>query len=55
MRGSVVTPIGDTAGPYLDTHLDPPWVRARELDPAPYEAGIERFARSGDRPAGRRG
>ncbi len=55
MRGSVVTLVGDTAGPYLDTHLDPSWVRAQGLDPAPYEADIERFARTGDWPAGRRG
>lgn len=47
VRGSIVTVIGDTADPYLNTHLDPSWVRARGLDPAPYEADIERFVRTG--------
>ncbi|MFC9123198.1 PLP-dependent cysteine synthase family protein [Streptomyces sp. NPDC057067] len=52
VRGSVVTLIGDTAEPYLTTHLDPSWVRARGLDPAPYEAAVERFARTGEWQAG---
>ncbi|MFF6937859.1 MULTISPECIES: hypothetical protein [unclassified Streptomyces] len=52
VRGSVVTVIGDTAEPYLTTHLDPSWVRARGLDPAPYEAAVERFARTGEWQAG---
>ncbi|WP_445520827.1 PLP-dependent cysteine synthase family protein [Streptomyces sp. NEAU-174] len=48
MRGSVVTIIGDVADPYRNTHLNTEWVRARGLDPAPYEADIELFARTGD-------
>ncbi|NBE55307.1 PLP-dependent cysteine synthase family protein [Streptomyces boluensis] len=52
VHGSIVTVIGDTADPYLNTHLDPSWVRARGLDPAPYEADIERFVRTGYWPAG---
>ncbi|MFI6967307.1 pyridoxal-phosphate dependent enzyme [Streptomyces sp. NPDC050255] len=47
VRGSIVTVIGGVADPYLNTHLDPSWVRARGLDPAPYAADIERFARTG--------
>ncbi|MEU6014307.1 hypothetical protein ABZ826_09640 [Streptomyces sp. NPDC047515] len=46
-RGSVVTVIGDTADPYRSTHLDPEWVRAQGLDPAPYEADLARFSRAG--------
>lgn len=52
MRGSVVTIIGDVADPYRNTHLNTEWVRARGLDPAPYEADIELFARTGDWPVG---
>ncbi|AGP51940.1 cysteine synthase [Streptomyces rapamycinicus NRRL 5491] len=52
MRGSVVTIIGDGADPYRNTHLNTEWVRARGLDPAPYEADIELFARTGDWPVG---
>ncbi|MFD0023267.1 pyridoxal-phosphate dependent enzyme [Streptomyces sp. NPDC058382] len=48
VRGSVVTVIGDGAGPYRNTHLDPAWARERGLDPTPYEAAVERFARTGD-------
>ncbi|MFE2447705.1 PLP-dependent cysteine synthase family protein [Streptomyces sp. NPDC059426] len=51
-RGSVVTIIGDIADPYRNTHLNTEWVRARGLDPAPYEADIELFARTGDWPVG---
>ncbi|MER6046286.1 pyridoxal-phosphate dependent enzyme [Streptomyces sp. NPDC001793] len=51
-RGSIVTIIGDTADPYRNTHLDPAWMAARGLDPTPYEAEIERFARTGEWPAG---
>ncbi|MFF3176022.1 PLP-dependent cysteine synthase family protein [Streptomyces sp. NPDC057900] len=47
IRGSVVTLVGDGAGPYRSTHLDPAWARERGLDPTPYEAAIERFARTG--------
>ncbi|MFI6950941.1 PLP-dependent cysteine synthase family protein [Streptomyces sp. NPDC050422] len=54
VRGSIVTLIGDTAGPYLNTHLNPSWVHARGLDPAPYEADIERFVHTGEWPAGAR-
>ncbi|WP_369355192.1 PLP-dependent cysteine synthase family protein [Streptomyces sp. cg2] len=50
--GSIVTLIGDTADPYRNTHLNPAWVAARGLDPTPYEAEIERFARTGEWPAG---
>ncbi|MFE2291854.1 pyridoxal-phosphate dependent enzyme [Streptomyces sp. NPDC059452] len=53
VRGSIVTLIGDTADPYLNTHLSPSWVRARGLDPTPYEADIERFVRTGEWPAGK--
>ncbi|QTZ94670.1 PLP-dependent cysteine synthase family protein [Streptomyces auratus] len=52
MQGSVVTIIGDVADPYRNTHLNTEWVRARGLDPAPYEADIELFARTGDWPVG---
>ncbi|WP_411123805.1 PLP-dependent cysteine synthase family protein [Streptomyces sp. x-19] len=52
MQGSVVTVIGDVADPYRNTHLNTEWVRARGLDPAPYEADIELFARTGDWPVG---
>ncbi|GAA2355618.1 PLP-dependent cysteine synthase family protein [Streptomyces violaceusniger] len=52
IRGSVVTIIGDVAEPYRNTHLNTEWVRARGLDPAPYEADIELFARTGDWPVG---
>ncbi|MEU3227314.1 pyridoxal-phosphate dependent enzyme [Streptomyces sp. NPDC006976] len=51
VRGSIVTLIGDSADPYLETHHDPSWVRARGLDPAPHEAVVERFARTGHWPA----
>ncbi|MFE1978062.1 PLP-dependent cysteine synthase family protein [Streptomyces hygroscopicus] len=47
-RGSVVLVMGDGADPYRTTHLDPEWVRSRGLDPAPYEADLERFARTGE-------
>ncbi|MEU2027211.1 pyridoxal-phosphate dependent enzyme [Streptomyces sp. NPDC016469] len=53
-QGSIVTMIGDSAGPYRKTHLNAEWVRSQGLDPAPYEADIERFARTGNWPAGRR-
>ncbi|MFE7358003.1 PLP-dependent cysteine synthase family protein [Streptomyces sp. NPDC057543] len=53
-QGSIVTIIGDTADPYRNTHLNTAWVRARGLDPTPYEAEIERFARTGEWPAGQR-
>ncbi|MFJ2745086.1 PLP-dependent cysteine synthase family protein [Streptomyces sp. NPDC087440] len=54
VRGSVVTLIGDAAGPYLHTHLSPTWVEARGLDPAPYEADIERFVHTGEWQGGER-
>ncbi|WNE96570.1 pyridoxal-phosphate dependent enzyme [Streptomyces luomodiensis] len=47
-RGGVVLVMGDTADPYRTTHLDPGWVRSQGLDPAPYEADLERFARTGE-------
>ncbi|MEU1786556.1 pyridoxal-phosphate dependent enzyme [Streptomyces sparsogenes] len=50
-RGSVVTLVGDHAEPYRNTHLDPEWVRARGLDPAPYAGAVERFAETGEWPA----
>ncbi|MEU1666125.1 pyridoxal-phosphate dependent enzyme [Streptomyces sparsogenes] len=50
-RGSVVTLVGDHAEPYRNTHLDPEWVRARGLDPAPYAGAVERFADTGEWPA----
>ncbi|MFB6715351.1 MULTISPECIES: PLP-dependent cysteine synthase family protein [unclassified Streptomyces] len=46
-QGSIVTIIGDTADSYQNTHLNTVWVRAQGLDPTPYEAEIERFARTG--------
>ncbi|MFF1923021.1 pyridoxal-phosphate dependent enzyme [Streptomyces sp. NPDC058221] len=52
VRGSVVTVIGDGAGPYRTTHLDTAWARERGLDPTPYATRIERFARTGEWPAG---
>ncbi|MCX4851402.1 PLP-dependent cysteine synthase family protein [Streptomyces sp. NBC_00893] len=51
VRGSIVTIIGDTADPYRNIHLNAAWVRARGLDPTPYEAEIERFARTGEWPS----
>lgn len=51
-RGSVVAVTGDSADPYLNTHLNTQWVRARGLDPTRYEADIERFTRTGGRSAG---
>ncbi|MGP3975611.1 pyridoxal-phosphate dependent enzyme [Streptomyces sp. 8N114] len=48
--GSVVALIGDSAEPYRNTHLSPEWLRARDLDPAPFEADLERFARTGEWP-----
>ncbi|MEU0812080.1 pyridoxal-phosphate dependent enzyme [Streptomyces sp. NPDC005970] len=47
-RGSVVGLVGDHAEPYRNTHLDPEWVRARGLDPAPYAGVVERFAATGE-------
>ncbi|MFE5097869.1 pyridoxal-phosphate dependent enzyme [Streptomyces sp. NPDC056638] len=49
-RGSVVTIIGDTADAYRNTHLNEAWVQAQGLDPAPYEADLQRFARTGEWP-----
>ncbi|MFI8851873.1 pyridoxal-phosphate dependent enzyme [Streptomyces sp. NPDC053499] len=46
-RGSVVLVLGDGAESYRDTYCSAEWVRARGLDPAPYEADLERFARTG--------
>lgn len=47
-KGAIVTLVGDSAEPYLATHHDAGRVRTRGLDPAPYEAVIERFARTGE-------
>jgi cysteine synthase A len=49
-EGSVVTLIGDDSEPYRTTHLDPAWTLARDLDPTPYEADLERLARTGEWP-----
>ncbi|WP_283139859.1 pyridoxal-phosphate dependent enzyme [Rhizohabitans arisaemae] len=51
-QGSVVALIGDGAEFYRLTHLSAEWVRARGLDPAPYEAELECFARTGEWSAG---
>ncbi|MBO8192195.1 pyridoxal-phosphate dependent enzyme [Streptomyces oryzae] len=48
--GSVVALIGDSAEGYRNTHLSAEWLRARDLDPAPYEAELDRFVRTGDWP-----
>ncbi|MER7990610.1 pyridoxal-phosphate dependent enzyme [Streptomyces noursei] len=45
--GSVVLVAGDGAEPYRATHLDADWLAATGLDPPPYEALLERFARTG--------
>ncbi|MFE3775879.1 pyridoxal-phosphate dependent enzyme [Streptomyces sp. NPDC059122] len=47
-RGGLVLVAGDGAEPYRTTHLDPGWLAAKGLDPAPYEALLERFARTGE-------
>lgn len=49
-RGSVVAVIGDGPAPYRRTHLDRRWARERGLDPAPHEAALARFARTGRSP-----
>ncbi|WP_346655861.1 pyridoxal-phosphate dependent enzyme [Streptomyces sp. RFCAC02] len=46
-RGSIVTLVGDGGVPYRRTHGDPAWVRARGLDPAPYETLLADFVRTG--------
>ncbi|MGI5347060.1 pyridoxal-phosphate dependent enzyme [Streptomyces sp. CA-250714] len=48
--GSVVALIGDSAEPYRETFLRAEWLRARGLDPEPYEADLARFARTGEWP-----
>ncbi|MBL1098567.1 pyridoxal-phosphate dependent enzyme [Streptomyces coffeae] len=52
IQGSVITLVGDSAEPYRTTHLSAEWVHAQGLDPAPYEADLERFARTGKWPPG---
>ncbi|OLF13699.1 cysteine synthase [Actinophytocola xinjiangensis] len=43
--GTVVTVNGDNGDAYRHTHLDADWVRARGLDPAPFEAEIAEWDR----------
>ncbi|ANZ19743.1 cysteine synthase [Streptomyces noursei ATCC 11455] len=45
--GGLVLLAGDGAEPYRTTHLDAGWLAAKGLEPAPYEAGLARFAESG--------
>ncbi|MCK7626968.1 pyridoxal-phosphate dependent enzyme [Streptomyces sp. RS10V-4] len=46
--GGVVAVAGDGAGPYRATHRDPGWLAAQGLDPAPYEARLDRLAAAGE-------
>ena len=43
-NGSIVTINGDSGEAYRNTHLDPAWLRARELDPEPFEADVARWS-----------
>jgi cysteine synthase len=44
--GDVVLVLGDGAETYRHTYFDPDWVRARDLDPVPYETELARLTGS---------
>ena len=46
-RGSVVSLLCDPGDRYLHIYYDPEWLGASGLDPAPLQARIDRFFRTG--------
>jgi cysteine synthase A len=48
--GSLVTLICDSGERYRQTYYEPQWLKARGLDPAPYEAELNLFLDTGQPP-----
>ena len=46
--GSLVTLICDSGERYRQTYYEPEWLKARGLDPAPFEAALSSFLATGE-------
>ncbi|MEY6569649.1 PLP-dependent cysteine synthase family protein, partial [Streptomyces sp. PGLac3x] len=47
-RGSIALVMGAGADPYRATYLDPAWLTARDLEPGPHRATLDRFTTTGE-------
>ena len=47
VAGSLVTLICDSGERYRQTYYEPEWLKARGLDPAPFEAPLSSFLDTG--------